>query len=212
MPTLEAGPPCTWSPASIAAAIRQVFSRHPCSPGDGETLGQDPMDIRELRYLVDAIPQVLPAFGNVAQSFHMTEAPTVQFPGIDIELSKVLHASEAVSAPAQIPPSVTGHAVTKFADIWGNKARPRCTAGPRSRHLRPRWGRGRRRAQGDGERAAERRHGTRPQLRRPIRRCRVPGPTLKAGVWKEGDGFRAVATAPESDDAVAPAGVESTPA
>ena len=57
--------------------------------------GSDPMDPRELRYLTDDTPQVLPTFGNVAQTFHDTEPPTVQFPGIDIELSKVLHASEA---------------------------------------------------------------------------------------------------------------------
>ena len=42
---------------------------------------------------------MLPTFGNVTQSFHVTEPPTVQFPGIDIELSKVLHASAAVTAP-----------------------------------------------------------------------------------------------------------------
>ncbi len=80
--------------------------------------GADPMDKRELRYLTDGTPQVLPTFGNVAQSFHMTEPPSVQFPGIDIELSKVLHASEAVSAPGPIPPSGTGIAVTRFTDIW----------------------------------------------------------------------------------------------
>lgn len=80
--------------------------------------GSDPMDPRELRYVVDNTPQVLPTFGNVAASFHMTEPPTVKFPGIDIELSKVLHASEAVTAPAPIPPSGTGRAVTKFTDIW----------------------------------------------------------------------------------------------
>ena len=80
--------------------------------------GQDPMDKRELRYLVDDTPQVLPTFGNVAASFHDTAPPTVKFPGIDIELSRVLHASEAVSAPAPIPPSGTGRAVTKFTDIW----------------------------------------------------------------------------------------------
>ena len=80
--------------------------------------GTDPMDRRELRYLVDGTPQVLPTFGNVAQSFHMTEPPSVQFPGIDIELSRVLHASEAVSVPAPIPPSGTGVAVTRFTDIW----------------------------------------------------------------------------------------------
>ena len=49
---------------------------------------RDPMDQRELRYLTDDTPQVLPTFGNVAQSFHMTEPPTVQFPGIDIELAR----------------------------------------------------------------------------------------------------------------------------
>ncbi len=38
-----------------------------------------------------------------------------------------------------------------------------------------------------------------------------PGETLKASVWKEGDGFRAVVTAPERDDAVALAGVELVP-
>jgi acyl dehydratase len=80
--------------------------------------GSDPVDKRELRYLTDETPQVLPTFGNVAQSFHMTKPPTVKFPGIDIELSKVLHASEAVSAPGPIPPSGTGVAVTRFTDIW----------------------------------------------------------------------------------------------
>jgi acyl dehydratase len=80
--------------------------------------GRDPMDPRELRYLTDDTPQVLPTFGNVAQTFHDTKAPTVKFPGIDIELSKVLHASEAVIVPGPIPPSGTGIAVTRFTDIW----------------------------------------------------------------------------------------------
>ena len=80
--------------------------------------GADPMDKRELRYLVDDTPQVLPTFGNVAQSFHMTEPPAVKFPGIDIELSKVLHASEAVTAPGPIPAAGTGVAVTRFTEIW----------------------------------------------------------------------------------------------
>jgi acyl dehydratase len=80
--------------------------------------GADPLDERELRYLTDETPQVLPTFGNVAQTFHMTEAPTVKFPGIDIELSRVLHASEAINAPGPIPPSGTGRAVTRFTDIW----------------------------------------------------------------------------------------------
>ncbi|MBU8810826.1 MaoC/PaaZ C-terminal domain-containing protein [Mycolicibacterium goodii] len=80
--------------------------------------GADPMDERELRYLVDGTPQVLPTFGNVAASFHMTEPPKVQFPGIDIELSKVLHASEAVSVPGPIPTSGTATSVQRFTEIW----------------------------------------------------------------------------------------------
>jgi acyl dehydratase len=80
--------------------------------------GADPLDPRELAYLVDDTPQVLPTFGSVAQTFHQTEPPTVQYPGIDIELSKVLHASEAVSVPGPIPPSGTGRAVTRFTEIW----------------------------------------------------------------------------------------------
>src|ERR1700689_1903395 len=80
--------------------------------------GADPMDQRDLRYLVDDTPQVLPTFGNVAATFHATKPPTVQFPGIDIELSKVLHASERVEVPAPLPPSGSGRAVTRFTDIW----------------------------------------------------------------------------------------------
>jgi acyl dehydratase len=80
--------------------------------------GADPMDARELRYLVDDTPQVLPTFGNVAATFHATKPPTVQFPGIDIELSKVLHASERIEVPAPLPPSGSGKAVTRFTEIW----------------------------------------------------------------------------------------------
>ncbi|OSC38520.1 MaoC/PaaZ C-terminal domain-containing protein [Mycobacterium decipiens] len=80
--------------------------------------GSDPMDSRELRYLVDDTPQVLPTFANVAATFHATKPPTVQFPGIDIELSKVLHASERIEVPAPLPPSGSARAVTRFTDIW----------------------------------------------------------------------------------------------
>ncbi len=80
--------------------------------------GSDPMDARELRYLADGAPQVLPTFSSVAASFHMTDPPAVRFPGIDIELSRVLHASEAVSVPAALPPSGSARAVTRITDIW----------------------------------------------------------------------------------------------
>lgn len=80
--------------------------------------GAEPLDPRELRYLIDETPQVLPTFGNVAQTFHMTEPPVVKFPGVDIELARVLHGSEAITAAGPIPPSGSGRAVTRFTDIW----------------------------------------------------------------------------------------------
>jgi acyl dehydratase len=80
--------------------------------------GADPMSPRELRYLIDDTPQVLPTFGSVAATFHATKAPTVNFPGIDIELSRVLHASEEITVPAPLPPAGSARAVTRFTEIW----------------------------------------------------------------------------------------------
>jgi acyl dehydratase len=248
------------------------------------------MDKRELRYLTDDTPQVLPTFGNVAQSFHMTKPPTVNFPGIDIELSKVLHASEAVSVPGPVPPSGTGIAVTRFTDIWdkGKAAviwsETTVTAPDGTllwTHKRSIFARGEGGFGGERgpsttseppERAPDfelsipvspqqallyRMCGDRNPLHsdpdfaaaagfpRPILHglctygmtCKAmvdhlldgdtarvggygarfagvvfPGETLKASIWKEGDGFRAVVTAPARDDAVALADVELMPA
>jgi acyl dehydratase len=252
--------------------------------------GSDPMDPRELRYLADDDPQVLPTFGNVAQTFHMTEPPTVQFPGIDIELSKVLHASEAVTVPGPIPASGTGIAVTRFTDIWdkGKAAviwSETTVTSPDGTLL---WTQRRSIfARGEGGFGGERGPSTssEPSDRAPdfelavpvspqqallYRMCgdrnplhsdpgfasaagfprpilhglctygmtakamtdllldgdtsRIgsygarfagvvfPGETLKVNIWKHGDGFQAVVTAPERDDAVALAGVELLPA
>ncbi|TXI41495.1 MAG: MaoC family dehydratase, partial [Mycobacterium sp.] len=44
--------------------------------------------------------------------------PEVKFPGIDIELGKVLHASEAVTVPGPLPPSGTARSVQRFTEIW----------------------------------------------------------------------------------------------
>ena len=53
-----------------------------------------------------------------AATVHMTEPPTVNYPGVDIELGKVLHGSEAVSVSGPLPASGTARAVTRFTDIW----------------------------------------------------------------------------------------------
>ena len=80
--------------------------------------GADPMSSAQLHYLRDGNPQVLPTFSSVAATFHATEPPRVSFPGIDIELGRVLHASESVTVHAALPPSGSGRAVTRITDIW----------------------------------------------------------------------------------------------
>jgi acyl dehydratase len=80
--------------------------------------GADPMNFRELRYLVNDAPQVLPTFGCVAATVHATEPPQVSYPGIDIELSRVLHASEEVTVPGPLPASGTARSVTRVAEVW----------------------------------------------------------------------------------------------
>ena len=58
-------------------------------------------------------------FSSVAASFHLTEPPTVKFPGIDIELSRVLHGSEAVTVAGPVPPSGTARATNPFHRYLG---------------------------------------------------------------------------------------------
>ncbi|MGV9857876.1 MaoC/PaaZ C-terminal domain-containing protein [Gordonia sp. NPDC003425] len=71
----------------------------------------DPMDPEGLRYVDDADPKVLPTFATVAAGFHATEAPTVSFPGIYIDLAKVVHGSQQVIVHRPLPPA--GKATTR---------------------------------------------------------------------------------------------------
>ena len=67
--------PPSWSRSNSSWSSSDVQLYHL-----GLGAGADPMDPRELRYLIDDTPQVLPTFGNVAATFHATEPPTVSFP------------------------------------------------------------------------------------------------------------------------------------
>ncbi|GAB18870.1 putative enoyl-CoA hydratase [Gordonia effusa NBRC 100432] len=71
----------------------------------------DPMDAAGLGYIDDVAPKVLPSFATVAANFHATEAPKVSFPGIDIDLAKVVHGSQEVVVHRPIPAS--GSATTR---------------------------------------------------------------------------------------------------
>ncbi|MFF0282190.1 MaoC/PaaZ C-terminal domain-containing protein [Rhodococcus aetherivorans] len=80
--------------------------------------GARPTDLGELRYLRDGDPQVLPTFATVAATFHATEPPKVSFPGIEIDLAKVVHGSQEVTVHAPLPPEGKGRTVTRIAEVW----------------------------------------------------------------------------------------------
>lgn len=77
----------------------------------------DPMDRAGLTYVDDLAPKVLPSFATVAASFHATEAPKVSFPGVDIDLAKVVHGSQQVTAHRPIPASGKATTRTTIAEI-----------------------------------------------------------------------------------------------
>jgi acyl dehydratase len=80
--------------------------------------GADPTDPRELRYTYEQDLQVLPTFGVVAPTFGSTEPPTVSFPGVDIDLARVLHGQQGITVHRPLPVSGTARARTRIADIY----------------------------------------------------------------------------------------------
>lgn len=79
-------------------------------------------DPRELRYLDDRTPQVLPTFAAVVPTFHDTEPPKVSFPGIDIDLAKVVHGYQEVTLNGPIPVSGKATRTARIAEVWDKGA------------------------------------------------------------------------------------------
>jgi acyl dehydratase len=62
--------------------------------------------------------QVLPSFGVVVPTFHMTDPPPLDLPGCDINLAQVVHGSQAITVHAPIPPSGSATLTTTLTDVW----------------------------------------------------------------------------------------------
>jgi len=77
----------------------------------------DPMETTGLEYIHDSAPKVLPSFATVAATMNVTEAPRVSFPGVEIDLAKVVHGSQSVRLHRPIPASGTATTTTKIAEI-----------------------------------------------------------------------------------------------
>ena len=72
-----------------------------------------------LRYTLDGPAlQVLPSFGVVAPTFHMTDPPPLDLPGCDINLAQVVHGSQSISVTAAIPTSGSAVVSTTITDVW----------------------------------------------------------------------------------------------
>jgi acyl dehydratase len=80
--------------------------------------GGPPTDRRELRYAYEKELHVLPTFAVVAPTLGETEAPRVSYPGIEIDLARVLHGSQQVVAHRPLPVSGKARATVRVADVW----------------------------------------------------------------------------------------------
>jgi acyl dehydratase len=80
--------------------------------------GANPTDPRELRYVTETHLQVLPTFAVVAPTVHATEPPRVSYPGIEIDLAKVLHGTQRIDVHGTVPVQGKGSAITRVADVY----------------------------------------------------------------------------------------------
>ena len=78
----------------------------------------DNLSAQALRWTVegDRLP-VLPSFGIVAPTFHLTEPPH-ELPGCDIDLSHVLHGTQAIEVHRSIPASGSVTVTSRITDVW----------------------------------------------------------------------------------------------
>lgn len=84
----------------------------------GVGAGARPTDPRELRYTYEKDLQVLPTFGVIAPSLGVFEPPAVSFPGVEIDLAKVLHGSQSITLHRPIPTSGEATFRTRIAEVW----------------------------------------------------------------------------------------------
>ncbi|MEJ7831940.1 MAG: MaoC/PaaZ C-terminal domain-containing protein [Nocardioides sp.] len=72
-----------------------------------------------LRYTVDGPSlQVLPTFGVVAPTFHLTDPPPLDLPGCDINLAQVVHGSQSITVHAPLPTSGSATISTRITEVW----------------------------------------------------------------------------------------------
>lgn len=74
--------------------------------------------VSDLSYVLEDRLKVLPTFGVVAPNFRMFEPPAVTFPGVDIDLSKVLHGTQSITVHGPLPADGQAVAQSRISDVW----------------------------------------------------------------------------------------------
>ncbi|MFT4085767.1 MAG: MaoC/PaaZ C-terminal domain-containing protein [Gordonia sp. (in: high G+C Gram-positive bacteria)] len=95
----------SWTPSDVALYHLAVGAAH------------DPLDVEGLRYVDDVAPKALPTFATVAASFHAVEAPKVAFPGVDVDLAKVVHGSQQIRVHRPLPAAGTAITRSRIAEV-----------------------------------------------------------------------------------------------
>ncbi len=62
--------------------------------------------------------QVLPSFGVVVPTFHMSDPPPLDLPGCDINLAQVVHGAQSISVTGPLPTSGSATVRTRISEIW----------------------------------------------------------------------------------------------
>ncbi|GGM75110.1 MaoC/PaaZ C-terminal domain-containing protein [Dactylosporangium sucinum] len=80
--------------------------------------GADPVDPAELRYATESGSVVVPTFAVVAPMLRATQPPRVAYPGVEVDLRKILHGSQRVELHNPIPRDGKAAVRTRVADLY----------------------------------------------------------------------------------------------
>jgi acyl dehydratase len=79
--------------------------------------GVPPTDPAELRYLTEPEPAVLPSFAVVVPTLHTATIPSLSWPGLNIDLRKILHGSQRIEVHRPLPAAAEAVATDRVAAV-----------------------------------------------------------------------------------------------
>jgi acyl dehydratase len=107
-------------PIDPSVAIGAELGSHPFSWTESDVLLYHlAIGATDLSYTLEGPAlQVLPSFGVVAPTFHLTDAPPLDLPGCDIDLAQVVHGAQSIQVTGPLPTSGSATVTTRISEIW----------------------------------------------------------------------------------------------